>query len=429
MSSLSLSTSKRFVAALLLAAGWHPAAAAQPLEAVPDAAQSPGRPGVFRLDGTDPGLRQDDLKALSQIIGRAPVVALGESIHTSGGFYEMKHRIIRYLVERERFRVVAFESPWIGVQALARYTDSCAGSPEQAVDEGLFAVFASTETRDLAQWLCEWNRSHPRDPVKVVGFDTQLESEPHVAALTAFLGRLGHASDGPIATNLRTCHFEPVRGRTTPEEVYQPCNEGLRAVEQMFDRDARQITRQTNRWDFGWARIHLASLRAWSDQLHEDPNTSDARDYGMAYVFQAMRQLAFPRAKAVIWAHNFHIARDGKAASEVEPMGFHLSRWLGRNYVSVALAAAEVEIDWPAFGCGPNLYHTFPGSAERRLRDVGEPYLLVDMTPPNRAYFFDRSLQYTMARIPTYPHQDFDAIVYLDRSPRMTPLAYESACQ
>ena len=56
-------------------------------------------PGIYRLHGSTPGLPQDDLEPLRQIIGNARIVSLGESVHTSGGYYEMKHRAFRFLVE------------------------------------------------------------------------------------------------------------------------------------------------------------------------------------------------------------------------------------------------------------------------------------------------------------------------------------------
>lgn len=396
-----------------------------------DAADLPGAPGVFALAGSDPGLPQEDLLALRQVIGNSPVVALGEAVHTSGGFYEMKHRIIRYLVERERVRVIAFESPWVRVQELARFVDTCRGSAADAVRAGVFGVFASTETAALAQWLCQWNRSHPRDRVKVVGFDTQYESRQHFAALVPFLARIGVPADNPAVANLRTCDgVETDYPRPTPQELYLPCDEGLRALEELFARDARRIVRRTNRQDFAWAQIRLASLRAWSDQVHlPRVGSARARDYGMAYVFNAMRQLSFPRARTVIWAHNTHVARQFAGVYAYDTMGTHLGRWLGPAYVGIALTAATADIDWLTFGCQTERFALPAGALERRLRDLREPYLLVDLDPPGGGpAFFQRGALQLLGGGRSFPNEHFDALVYLEHSPKMTPLAFASAC-
>src|SRR6187399_1486940 len=85
-----------------------PLAAAE-LEASPLAASAgfPLQAGVWRLDGTDPELPTADLEPLRALVGRATMVGLGESVHTSGGYYETKHRLFRYMVEKLGFRVLA----------------------------------------------------------------------------------------------------------------------------------------------------------------------------------------------------------------------------------------------------------------------------------------------------------------------------------
>lgn len=60
----------------------------------------PIQPGIYRLHGIDPDLPQNDLEPLRQILGKASIVGLGESVHTSGGYYEMKHRVFRFLAEK-----------------------------------------------------------------------------------------------------------------------------------------------------------------------------------------------------------------------------------------------------------------------------------------------------------------------------------------
>ena len=53
--------------------------------------------GIYRLAGLDPELPSDDLDALWALIEQGDFYGLGESIHSSGGFYAAKERIIRYL--------------------------------------------------------------------------------------------------------------------------------------------------------------------------------------------------------------------------------------------------------------------------------------------------------------------------------------------
>ena len=191
----------------------------------PKAARRPPRPvgypvlpGIWSLSGNDPGLAAGDLAPLQRIVGNATVVGLGEAVHTSGGFYRMKHRLLRYLVETMGFRAFAIESPWIAADSVAAYVQTCEGTPEDAM-KGLFGVWQSTEVRDMVQWMCEWNRSHrkAKDKVSFFGFDIQ-QPQDDKPALAAFLARIsadplaGRRARGLLRLDLRSDQRRGLRG-------------------------------------------------------------------------------------------------------------------------------------------------------------------------------------------------------------------------
>src|SRR5262245_55267955 len=98
-------------------------------------------PGLFALQGFDPSLPTTDLAPLGGIIKHALYVGLGEPIHTSGGFYHMKDRIFRYLVQEQGFRAMAIETPWIRADHLQQYIDTCQGSVDDSMAASLFGVW------------------------------------------------------------------------------------------------------------------------------------------------------------------------------------------------------------------------------------------------------------------------------------------------
>ena len=62
------------------------------------------------LDPTEP---LDDLEWLGQAIGDARVVAIGESAHYNREFFQLRHRLLRYLVERHGFSAYAMETGFV----------------------------------------------------------------------------------------------------------------------------------------------------------------------------------------------------------------------------------------------------------------------------------------------------------------------------
>ena len=398
----------------------------------------PIQPGIYRLHGIDPELPQNDLEPLRQLIGKAAIVGLGESIHTSGGYYEMKHRVFRFLAERMGFRAFAFESPWEDADQVAAYVATCAGSPEEAL-RGLFGVWESAETRDLVQWMCDWNRDHPKPQDRLVffGFDVQ-QPEQDGRALLAFLERIGVGTGDPRAADIRRCDGvgapklwpDPI-----PDAFHQQCLRGLAAVERLFGEEAERIAAETSPADFAYARLRLVGLQSWEGQayyrgLRDFDRSTLSRDSGMAYAFRALRDLRHPNIKTAVWAHNFHLAKDAAASSwSTNTMGFYLREMFGSSYVALALIANVPEIDWLGVGCGETQSARGERTVEKRLHDLGHETLLVDLDfPGGKPPFLAPGENYRMSEAGMTPAAQFDGAFFLERSRKMDPLSW-SSCQ
>lgn len=387
-------------------------------------------PGIYRLDGIDPDLPNGDLKPLEKLIGKADFVALGEAIHTSGGFYVAKHRLFRFLVEEMGFRGFGLENPWTKAEGVARYVETCEGSAREAMVP-LFGVWESAETLELVEWMCEWNRTHPKkkDKLFFYGYDIQDTAAASGPALIDFLKRIGVPEDDPKIAAILGCDnvvdrffpFEPF-----PEERYQQCMAALDEVEELFDEDEREIVRLTSKEDLGWAKVHLVSLQKYQEEMFylftDEVRAFRVRDEGMAIVAQAIRKLRGPREKVVLWAHNAHIGKN--RAYDLDSMGTFLDESLGRDYVALALTGSEVSIDW--FGdCGLVTFPRGDDPVEDLLDALNEDYLLVDLDFPHAdPPFLTPGKIYDLGWGPVVPRDSFDGIVYLKASPAMTPFSW-----
>jgi erythromycin esterase len=394
--------------------------------------------GIDRLAGTDPSLPDDDLAPLDSIVGDAPVVALGESVHTSGGYSAAKVRLFEHLVQRLNFRVFAFESPRTDAEKTASYVATCQGTPEQAL-RGLFSVWGNSSTRDLVTWMCQWNQQHPQDPVRLYGFDIQQPwDDGH--ALRAFLPRVGQAGllAGIAACEGATAESADAYYATHPQgpppitaAQNQACLDGVAAIDEAFAAHEADIIAATSGEALTEARMATRSLRAWEGQVyHSDVAASmAARDEGMADVFTALRALRFPDARVVVWAHNFHISAHQDEVEypydHAKSMGSFLKDRLGDSYRPVGLVGYHVDINWPGTGCGPMALPTAPDAVELLLHGLGEPSLLVDLgaTPffvPGESYELGGETEGLGSHM--VPSRAFRALVYLDHTPAMEAL-------
>jgi erythromycin esterase len=387
--------------------------------------------GVWRVDGTDPALPDADLQPLRGILGKATVVGLGESIHTSGGYYEAKHRLFRFLVERLGFRAIAFETPWLAGDTANRYVQTCEGDPDTA-SAGFFGVWRSRELSALLGWMCEWNRAHPKpkDRVAVFAFDVQYQAAQDAEALVAFLRRVGIDPELAPFDGLARCGAVEAAFRGTqvvPPEETAACNGAARAVADRFAHDAAALIRQVGKTDFTWATLRLTGLQAWIEEMvyfdSDFERSFAARDRGMAALFLGIRALRMPGAKVAVWAHDAHIAKDGSGFGLVV-MGSVLAGALGPRYATLGLVGHDVSIDWRGVGCGPV---PPPGAAsvEELLHDLGEEALLVDLRFPGAAPpLLTPGATYEIVHASMVPLRAFNGLLYLEHSRAMAPLAW-----
>lgn len=113
--------------------------------------------------------------------------------------------------------------------------------------------------------------------------------------------------------------------------------------------------------------------------------------------------------------HNAHIRHgvpDSSAREAGEPTGALLKRALGDDYVSIALVARDVDIDWPGVAEPPVL--ELPNAVETILAErFAAPMLLVDLratdvSAPQTAYW--------LAGEPGEPAALYTGLLYLDHA-------------
>ncbi|MFC6083185.1 erythromycin esterase family protein [Sphaerisporangium aureirubrum] len=123
---------------------------------------------VIPLTTLDPAAALDDLGWLEEAVGDARVVAIGESAHYNREFYQLRHRLLRYLAERHGFGAYAMETGF----AEGWLADGWVRAGE---DEGLGHVMANGMTSLMGLWTpmrdhLEWMREHNRTAARPVGF-------------------------------------------------------------------------------------------------------------------------------------------------------------------------------------------------------------------------------------------------------------------
>lgn len=399
--------------------------------------------GLFRLEGIDESLPHDGLAPLKSIVGDAKFVGLGESIHTSGGYYRAKFRVFRYLVERLGFRAFAMESPWQGAEATRAYVDGTHDDLDEALG-GLFGVWRSRALADLLDWIREFNEANPDDPIHFFGYDVQqpwydypflgdflAEAVPRRAdeLMEGLETNIGFDDDSLADHSSSELGKRMSNGEAGPEvrERYRACDEGLEAIERLFATERDELIEATSRRDVEYAEVRLVGLRAWMDLVYYEfglentPRSVQARDRAMAFALRRMHRMRCPEARTAVWAHNMHLNRANDridAKNGARSMGTFLADELGDAYRALGLIGRDVRTNWTDEIDEARTPVDDPEAIETILASFDEPYLLYDT---ERGELFEPGQTCNLgAWDDVVAAEQFDGLLFLDHSPPRT---------
>jgi len=286
------------------------------------------------LRTVEPGQGVDDLAGLDRAFAKATVVGLGEATHGTREFFQLKHRMLEYLVERHGFTVFGIEASRTECRAIDHYVQTGEGDPKAGLAGIYFWTWDTEEVLALVEWMRQYNVEHP-GKLHFVGFDMQT---PDVAArnVMAYLERVD-----PEATEREV--IAPF-GRPWHAEAYaelQPAGRSevkaaLTRLLGRFDEQRKKWVAATSADAFADAREDLVQVQQVISLL-DAPNNEGfaARDRAMADNVLHIAERYGKGTKAVLWAHNGHVARTW---SHIDVMGKNLATALGDRYVAVGFA-------------------------------------------------------------------------------------------
>jgi erythromycin esterase len=369
---------------------------------------------VHELTGLDPDAPLDDLEPLRDVIGSARVVAIGENAHFISEFARLRHRLLRFLVERCGFTVLSYESgfsegfavdEWLQAQ---RPDDELPQLAESCIPAG---TARPAEVRDMFRWLRAHNGS-TTPGVRFAGIDVPSAAGsllPALHPLSDYLSTVDPRARELLdpAVEIATAIAGTTQAQSAPGYLAldAPRQDALTAalsrLADRFDALAPTYLDAGGRTAYDVARWRLEGARAADSQLRGIaggfagtalPAAATSRERYMAASVRWWLDRLGPGDRVVLMAHNAHIQRtpvvyDGEL--QVLPMGLHLDRLLGDDYVAVALTSGggRTAALYPDADVGPYgfrvedtaLESPEPGSIEAALADAGVRLGLADL--------------------------------------------------
>ncbi|MFB4270625.1 erythromycin esterase family protein [Nonomuraea sp. GTA35] len=312
---------------------------------------------ALALDTLDSRLAVDDLEPLRDIVGGARVVALGESSHHIREFYQVRHRILRFLVERCGFEVYALEAPFTQGQVLDGWVRGGPGTVEQVAADGIaLSLGRCREMHETLTWMRERNLTAAAPPLRCLGTDLSGAAGSPLPALEEVAGYVRRAAPEALAAldqavSVARRFHDPAT--ITALGRYQSLGPGEQdlltsALSLLMGHLQRLALVQRARGhgaEHDTAMWHLRG--AWYlDQLHRAnarEGFESASTFRDVYMAESVLRLLEGGTRVVLAAHNWHIQRTPAADSQGNPLlpaGVHLAAALGDDYRAIGVTSS-----------------------------------------------------------------------------------------
>jgi erythromycin esterase len=273
------------------------------------------------------GQGYDDLWPLAAIVGKARIVALGEATHGTREFFQLKHRVLEYLVSEQGFTVFAIEANWPESLAVDDYVLHGTGDPAKALAGLYFWTWNTEEVLDMIRWMRTYNAdpAHARK-VRFLGFDMQT-ARVAGPAVAAYLEKVDPAYAKEVAGTL--AGLREASQEATPASA--SALSSARALVARFDArgDAYVAASSQREWDLARQQAviveQVAELGAGQAIEYRDRAMAENVGWILAHEPAGTRM--------VVWAHNGHI--NYSTSTGYTPMGEYLRRTFGADYLNI----------------------------------------------------------------------------------------------
>jgi len=371
---------------------------------------------LHEIETFEPDSSSQDLVFIKNLIKDKEIISLGESTHGSKEVFQIKHRIIKYLVEECDFTVFAIEANMIECSLINNYIQTGEGNPEQLLARLGYWVWNTQEILDLIKWMRNYNINH-LNQIQFTGFDMQSYSyalyKLNELTKSKSINLKKHLADiNEIDTIIKDNQAKGIYqvSDSIREEMYNKCI-GLQSEIRMLD--SNKIEDYVNLVQYSELLTQYATRYSTHKPEH------GYRDSCMAQNLNWIKKQK-PSSKIIVWAHNGHVKRDKYTMGEFMDnlgMSAYVIGFSTSNGEYVAISDGEIKdnkLQIPNDSC----YEFYFDQTESRN------YFVDLRTLRDKCTFLDKTMQFreigSMKRTEQFFESDliieYDAIIHVRKT-------------
>lgn len=247
----------------------------------------------------------DDFQPLKQILSDVRIVGLGEATHGTREFFQMKHRLVEFLVTELGYTAFSIEASHAACLPINDYVLHGVGERDEVLTGQGYLAWSTEEFSALLGWLRQWNEQAPEDrKVRFWGTDvTSNGNGRHI--VQAYLRRFAPDRLAAAEALFRVLAEGEARW---PMRLDEASNARVRAVmpelddlTAWLDERREELADKSSAAEIDRVRFLVSIMGQWW------AGGVDGRSGHMGRNLIQLIERARPDTRVVYWGHNYHI--------------------------------------------------------------------------------------------------------------------------
>lgn len=258
----------------------------------------------------------EDLYALEPILKDKKLVLMGEATHGTKEFFQMKHRMFQFLVEKMGYNIFGIEASMPDCMAINDYILYGKGDAKQVIKGMNFWTWDTREVLDMVEWMRKYNKSHIKK-IKFYGFDMQ-SSCTAAKNVKEYLKKVDAAYEVNVDADLSKFNNWAldygVREKLPIDKIKDIVNR--------FEKNKDEYIKKSSKEQYELYKENLNIICEFYDTFGDKQNNYEGetkRDKYMAENIKWILDNETPESKIMIWAHNLHVAKGIENTNNLTP--------------------------------------------------------------------------------------------------------------
>jgi erythromycin esterase len=298
---------------------------------------------THKLDKSPLNLSDEDLESL-EYLSDCKIAGLGEATHGTKEFFQLKHRIFRYLVENHDYKIFAFECDMGESYYVDKYVTTGEGNIDYIMINIMhFWTWMTKEVKDLLIWMKEYNQDKSdKDKIHFIGVDCQFLTY-QADIITDYFNNANISLSQDILYFLNEIKqinpmviFDYYSDITLDEK--EEININADILLEKIEESKNELVSTSSEYEYQFIKRIVLNIKQVNNFYYKYINKNIIeRDYYMAENALWTSNLFGENTKVALWAHNMHNMNNGNLYG-VGSMGFYLKEELSDNYQIIDFA-------------------------------------------------------------------------------------------